>query len=155
MARADSLIPDDRAELDRLFERGDTPEIDALEGDTVGRVLAGRGLLGITPLRRGVNGPHLPWRGKRVRGTEGCNRFGYGPLEREGFGFKIRHAPSLADPEKTVLIFDYDVPDNPAPVRRIRDDLVEIEDGLYLGTSNLRVGDDYRFLTYFTLEHPE
>ena len=40
---------------------------------------------------------------------------------------------------------------NPPYVRRFHDELVEIEDGLYLATSHHRNGDDLRYLCHFAL----
>ncbi len=59
---------------------------------------------------------------------------------------------SLKDDDDDVLIFDYDTAENPPGIRRIRDDLKEVDDGLFLGTSNVRIGDGFRFLTYFALD---
>lgn len=152
MVDLDELVEMSKDELDRLFAEGDTPAIDGLEGVSEGRVLAGRGALRAEPVRRLVNNPFLPWKGKHVDGRHGSNRFEVGPLERKGFEFDMYVTESLVNPEDDVLIFDYDTPENPPGIRRIRDDLVEVDDGLFLGTSNVRVGDGYRFLIYFALE---
>jgi len=50
------------------------------------------------------------------------------------------------------LIFDYDQPQNPPGIRRIRDYLKEIDRGLFLGTSNIELAGGYRFILYFALE---
>lgn len=151
MVELDELVEMSRDELDHLFREGDTPEMDGLEGVSEGRVLAGRGALRAEPVRRIVNNPLLPWKGKHVEGRHGSNRFEVGPLERKGFEFDMYVTESLNDEDDDVLIFDYDTPENPPGIRRIRDDLKEVDDGLFLGTSNVRVGDGYRFLTYFAL----
>lgn len=141
-----------KPELDELFLRGDTPEEGALDGETRGHVLAGRGLLRVEPLRQAVNGSYLPWKGKGIESGRGWNRFGYGSVEHQGFEFETRIASSLLTEENDVLIFDYDQPQNPPGIRRIRDDLKEIDRGLFLGTSNIEVGGGYRFILYFALE---
>ena len=156
MLTADDLVDKSKDELDDLFLGGDTPDKDALDGETRGRVLAGRGPLRAEAVREIVNTPLLPWKGKSIDHGLGANRFGYGPLERQGFEFETRMEPSLVPEDSDdVLIFDYDQPENPPGVRRIRDDLKEIDDGLFLGTSNVEVGDGYRFLIYFALERTD
>jgi hypothetical protein len=52
-----------------------------------------------------------------------------------------------------VLVIDYaSLPDNPWPVSRIRDELVEIVPNTYLGKMLRRQGDDYYLLAYFALK---
>jgi len=153
MVTADDLVEKSKSELDELFLEAETPEEGALDGETEGRVLAGRGLLRVGPVRDAVNTPFLPWKGKHIERGLGSNRFGYGPLERHGFEFETEILPSLVpEDDDDVVVFDYDQPENPPGIRRIRDDLKEVEDGLFLGTSNIEVGDGYRFLIYFALE---
>lgn len=155
MLTGDDLVNMSKDELDELFFEGETPDENALEGETEGRVLAGRGPLQAGAVREAVNTPLLPWKGKHVERGTGANRFGYGPLEHHGFEFETRIEPSLLPEDDEVLIFDYDQPENPPGVRRIRDDLKEVDDGLFLGTSNVEVGDSYRFMTYFSLERTD
>jgi len=152
MLRIDDLVSMSKSELDDLFREGETPKPGALDGQTRGHVLAGRGLLRVEPLRQAVNGPYLPWKGKGIEEGQGWNRFGYGSLEHQGFEFETRIAPSLLPDDNDVLIFGYDQPENPPGIRRIRDDLKEIDRGLFLGTSNIEVGGGYRFMLYFALE---
>lgn len=156
MLTADDLVDKSRSELDELFLGGDTPEEGALDGETRGRVLAGRGPLRAETVREAVNTPLTPWKGKHIERGLGANRFGYGPLERQGFEFETRIAVSLSpEDEDDVLVFDYDQPENPQGVRRIRDDLKEIDDGLFLGTSNAKFGGGYSFVIYFALERTD
>jgi hypothetical protein len=155
MLTADDLVNRSKEELDELFLSGETPDEGALDGETRGRVLAGRGPLSAESVREAVNTPLLPWKGKSIERGVGANRFGYGPLERQGFEFETRIAPSLLPDDDDVLIFDYDQPENPPGVRRIRDDLKEVDDGLFLGTSNAKLGGGYSFVTYFALERKD
>lgn len=152
MLTLDDLVTKDKAELDQLFREGDTPDEDALEGETRGRVLAGRGPLRLGAVRQAVNGPLLPWKGKTFARTSGKNRFEFGPIERQEFEFDTKVQESLLSDDNDVLTLDYDQPANPPGIRQIRDDLKELEEGLYLGTANLDVGDDYEFILYFALE---
>lgn len=153
MLTADELVDLSKTELDGLFIDGETPDEGSLDGETRGRVLAGRGPLSAESVREAVNTPLLPWKGKHIERGFGANRFGYGPLERHGFEFETRVVPSVhPDDDSDVLVFDYDQPGNPTGIRRVRDDLKEVDDGLFLGTSNVEVGGEFRFLTYFALE---
>ncbi|MCX2819582.1 MAG: hypothetical protein ACI9QA_000873 [Methanobacteriota archaeon] len=155
MLTADELVNRSKSELDELFLGGETPDEDALDGETEGRVLAGRGPLRAEAVREAVNTSLLPWKGKRIDRGVGANRFGYGPLERQGFEFETRIASSLVPDDNDVLIFDYDQPENPPGVRRVRDDLKEVDDGLFLGTSNAKLGGGYSFVAYFALERTD
>lgn len=155
MLTADDLVNKTKEELDEIFLGGETPDEGALDGETEGRVLAGRGPLRAEAVREAVNTPLLPWKGKSIERGTGANLFGYGPIERQGFGFETRIATSLLPDDADVLVFDYDQPENPAAVRRVRDDLKEVDDGLFLGTSNAKFGGGYSFVTYFALERTD
>jgi hypothetical protein len=56
------------------------------------------------------------------------------------------------DPGIEVLRIDYDLPGNAPPFRRILDELVEVEPGVYLGQALLRRRGGHRRLAWFTLE---
>ncbi|MFP4633051.1 MAG: hypothetical protein ACOCT0_05110 [Halobacteriota archaeon] len=151
MLTLDDLVKKDKSELDQLFREGEAPEEDAVEGVTRGAVLAGVGPLRVGVVREAVNTPLLPWKGKVFDDRTGRNRIEVGPVKTQEFEFQTHVSPSIDDGEPT-LVLDYDLPENPPGIRSIHDELREIETGLYLGTSNLRVGDDHRFLLYFALE---
>jgi len=152
MVTVDDLVKKDKAQLDQLFREGETPDEGALEGETRGRVLAGRGPLRLGAVRQAVNGPWLPWKGKTFGAVSGKNRIEVGPVKRQEFEFDTKVQPSLLPDDNDVLTLDYDKPVNPPGIRQIRDDLKEIDDGVYLGTANLDIGDDYEFVLYFGLE---
>ncbi|MFB6283314.1 MAG: hypothetical protein ABEK59_05180 [Halobacteria archaeon] len=154
MVNSSELLEMDKAELDELFAEGETPTLEEIEGDTDGTVLAGRGGLRTEIGREIANLPTLPWQGKSIEGGEGTNRFGYGPLSQQGFEFDTRITESLRG-WGSVLVFDYDVPENPPGIRRIRDDLKKVDEGVFLGTSNIEVAGNHRFLLYFVLEQKE
>lgn len=111
------------------------------------------------------------WLGKRFRGGAGMNVVTPGarpllrtlaysqPLERasdgnlEGFPFAVRVDNGWADPDIEVVALDYGVDSNPSPLlRRLRDELVHVEDGLFLGKILYRVGESYRPVGFFSLE---
>jgi hypothetical protein len=56
------------------------------------------------------------------------------------------------DPGVEVLRIDYDLPENPPLLRRIVDELVAVQAGVYLGQAILRRGNGGRRLAWFTLE---
>src|SRR6478736_2783100 len=60
--------------------------------------------------------------------------------------------PGALDPGIEVLRIDYDLPGNVPPFRRILDELVEVEPGVYLGQALLRHRGGHRRLAWFTLE---
>ena len=53
-----------------------------------------------------------------------------------------------------MIFLDHDNPSNPERVRRFHDELVRIEDGLYLATSHYRTGDELGYLCHFALAKP-
>ena len=74
----------------------------------------------------------------------------------EAFPFKVWRGAGEVDREVETLKVDYSWDRSPDPlVRRLRDDLVELEDGLLLGKSLLRVREGYRELGYFSLKESD
>ena len=63
-----------------------------------------------------------------------------------------RSRPGRLDPGVEVLRIDYDLPENPPLLRRIVDELVAVQPGVYLGQAILRRGAGGRRLAWFTLE---
>lgn len=170
---------DDRAALSQLFGAGLEPrDLDGkLEGQIVGK------LFGIPEAK--LANPLMKidptWRGKSfdlAAGT-GLNRlspiamlampvvtFGYLGLrmidgESQGFGFNHSVDQGLIEPRVTVRALDYGVPRyrNPGvrtfPIRKTRDEIVELTPGVYLGRALLLKGaDEIRLIAYFALRHP-
>ncbi|EFG77852.1 hypothetical protein HMPREF0591_2247 [Mycobacterium parascrofulaceum ATCC BAA-614] len=167
-----------RDQLSGLFARGGAPEtIDgALEGLIVGKLFGipeahlANPLLKIEPT----------WRGKTfdlAAGT-GFNRLapiarlampiiapGYRGLRKvgreiDGFDFNHRLDTAAAAPFITVRALDYGVEAyrNPSvrtfPIKRTRDEIVELTPGLYLGRALLTMPDgEVRLIAYFALRH--
>ncbi|WUI35212.1 hypothetical protein OG804_02630 [Nocardia sp. NBC_00416] len=170
---------DDHNALSRLFGAGVEPRnLDGkLEGQIVGK------LFGIPEVK--LANPLMKidptWRGKSfdlAAGT-GLNRlspialiampvvtFGYLGLrmvdgEAEGFHFNHSVDRGLIEPRVTVRALDYGVPQykNPGvrtfPIRKTRDEIVELTPGVYLGRALLFKGaDEIRLIAYFALRHP-
>ncbi|HYX85091.1 MAG TPA: hypothetical protein VE777_08980 [Gaiellales bacterium] len=61
-------------------------------------------------------------------------------------------APGELDPGVGVLRISYDLPENAPLLRRVVDELVEVEPGVYLGQALLRRRGGHRRLAWFTLE---
>ncbi|OBK27091.1 hypothetical protein A5634_01505 [Mycobacterium asiaticum] len=163
-------------QLAALFGRGDAPEeIDgALEGLIVGKLFGipeahlANPLLKIEPTWRGKSFDH-------ARGT-GFNRLapiarlvmpviapGYRGLRRvgsevNGFHFDHRLDTAAVAPFITVRALDYSVEAyrNPSvrtfPIKRTRDEIVELTPGLYLGRALLTMPNgEVRLIAYFAL----
>jgi len=105
-----------------------------------------------TGVNRMVPGARLPmrilWPGHEPRPADEADAL-------EAFPFRTRVEPGALDPGTSVLVIDYDFDENPALlIRRIRDELVQIEDGLYLGKVLMRRGDAYHRIGFFSLRRP-
>lgn len=135
-------------DLRALHAGGSIPSLDELNGSIDGAVINGQ--LG-RPLVRDLR----LWRGKLFErhdhGTvTGLNRLGLGPLEVKRFRFTARVAQSLFS-DREVVFLDHDNAHNPGSVRRFHDELVAIDEGLYLATSHYRNGEGLRYLCHFAL----
>ncbi|GGU90625.1 hypothetical protein GCM10010182_01560 [Actinomadura cremea] len=170
---------DDRAAISALFARGLPPgRIDGkLEGLIVGRLFGvpeaalANPLIAINPT----------WMGKTFDAAsgKGFNRLvplaryamravapAYGGLRRvgdamEGFDFDYAPGTGLIEPRIPVMALDYGVPEyrNPSvrtfPIRRTRDEFVELLPGLYLGRALLAMrGGGIRTIAHFALREP-
>ena len=72
----------------------------------------------------------------------------------EAFPFRTRIAPGEVDPDVNVLKIDYDFEANPSfLIRRILDELVQVDAGFYLGKVLLRRHGAWATIGYFTLEN--
>jgi hypothetical protein len=66
--------------------------------------------------------------------------------------FATSAGPGALDPGVEVLRIDYDLPGNAPIFRRILDELVEVEPGVYLGQALLRRRGGHSRLAWFALE---
>ena len=161
-------------ELNDLFRRG-TPPGDDLDGATQGMLVTTTVSPAAERGTRAVAGAWMPWLGKRFNRADqtGHNRLQaaaripskllwprYEMWEAEGtrnaFRFLTRIEPGADDPDRDVLVLDYAaVDENPALViKKIRDELVEIVPGAYLGKVLWRRGGGYALIGYFALRLP-
>ncbi|MFW0795068.1 hypothetical protein AAFP30_14750 [Gordonia sp. CPCC 205515] len=169
----------DRAALSELFGAGLEPrDLDGkLEGQIVGKLFGIPEASLANPLMK----IDPTWRGKSfdlASGT-GLNRlspiaavvmpiitFGYFRLrprdgEMEGFNFDHAASDGLIEPRVRVRALDYAVPQyrNPGvrtfPIRKTRDEIVELTPGVYLGRALLLAARGKpRLIAYFALRHP-
>lgn len=129
-----------------LYARGAVPDdLTVLDGTPKGRMLAVRGaehgpLADL--LRRAAAARAFPWDGKSFFAGSpdegrGINRVRLrGPLGRtarfEWFPFATRVEPSVLDGQPCIYL-DYEQPENPWFIARIRDEIREVAPGLFLG----------------------
>lgn len=153
-----SLLRADRsaglAALNALFRTGTLPA-PPLEGRYCGEMIA----IDLA-LFQWLANLWMPWRGKvfEFSRQRGDNIFtkdsyllarGFNPLYRgfrsdssatyRAFSFRTYAGPGLFDRDRTVLKINYNLRENPPlTVRRVLDELVQLEDGVYLGKAHVR-----------------
>jgi hypothetical protein len=175
--RAVATLPVDRVgaltQLEECFARGGAPgPLDgAYEGRFLTTTIGGRG----DRLMSVVGTLWMPWKGKTFDSAagQGRNRFSRpaGPVlrlflpgyrgvaadrsaETTAFRFVTSVGPSKLRPAVRVMRIDYDLPDNPRwPVRRILDELVIVDEGVFLGQALVRRRGRWRRAAWFSL-HP-
>jgi len=163
------------AELNELFRLG-TPPAEDLDGATKGILVTTSVSPALDRGSRAMAGAWMPWLGKRFSRSE---HVGYNRLEasarwpsrllwpryemwagdgsHNAFRFKTRIEAGADDPDRQVLVLDYAaVEENPSLViKKIRDELVEIVPGTYLGKVLWRRrGDSHALIGYFALRLP-
>jgi hypothetical protein len=161
------------AELEGMFARGVVPEppLDGrYDGALLHLTLGPGGDLALGAVFR----LWMPWLGKRfdAAAASGENVFdmsAYRAGERltpagyrawwpedvssyRALRFRTSVGPGRLESGVEALRIDYDLPENPPLVRRIVDELVAVQAGVYLGQAILRRGDGGRRLAWFTLE---
>ena len=162
------------AELDELFRGGGPPDPQPngfLPGDLVTMSLTRPS----DAFVRFVSSHYMPWLGKSFDrdANEGINVLKpvarsqmkvlwrhYEPRPNadgnlEAFPFRTRIAPGALDPNVDVLKIDYDFEANPKfIIRHILDELVQIDDGLYLGKILYRTRNAWHSIGFFSLRDP-
>jgi hypothetical protein len=134
-----ALLDRPATELERMYREARVPQIGDVHGDLRGRMLAWP-ILGERPfiasaLRAFAGAKAFPWRGKSfmpetVDKGEGINRV-FSERVRL-FRFETFIARSRAG-DFDALQLDYDLPENPPIIRSIKDEIRELEPGLWLG----------------------
>lgn len=154
----DALSRMDARALAALYARGTTPpDVSGLEGHPRGRMLAVRALdhgLVARALRSISRAPIFPWGGKSFSGRgatgSGVNRVHLGG-RHQLFPFHTRIQPSVLDGQPC-LALDYDLPDNPALIRAIHDEVREVAPGLYLGPAMAKTASGPALVLWFALD---
>ena len=170
-ASSDSTGAD--ADLNELFRLGTAPT--DLHGATEGMLVMTTTNPKFDAVVRAITSLWMPWQGKRFdnQTAKGDNRLtkstglvgkllwplysmrdhGDGKL---AFDFETYSEAGKEDPDVKVLVIDYaDIEKNPKLIiRSIRDELVELVPGVYLGKILFNSGSDYSKLGYFALRTP-
>jgi hypothetical protein len=145
-------------ELGHLYAAGTVPaSVQALAGHPKGRMLAvallDHGIPGAV-IRTFAGASLFPWGGKSFTGTDaagaGVNRVHFGG-RHQLFPFLTRIQASAVDGAPCIAL-DYDLPDNPAFIRSIHDEVREIEPGLYLGPAMWKTAHGPKFVLWFALD---
>jgi hypothetical protein len=169
-----ATLPHDRSlalgELDACFRGGEAPG--PLEGPHAGRLLTTTVGSALDPIFVGMARAWLPWKGKTFMPAfgEGRNLFtpefripmrlfwpGYEDIRREPAGwfstfrFDTRVGGGVLAPDTQVLKIDYAHEESPWLVRSILDELVRIDEGLYLGQALMRWRGRTRRVAWFSL----
>jgi hypothetical protein len=173
--RAVADLPYDRktalADLEACFRDAETP--DRIDGPTRGRVLTTTFGYGLDAIAGGIGRLWMPWQGKSFdpEAKEGRNLFAasFRPVLRllwprydldhpEGdrrlsaFPFTTWEGPSAFTPGgSAVLKIDYEHPQSPWLIRDILDELVRIDEGLFLGQALLRIRGELHRAAWFEL----
>lgn len=157
LARLDSLLDRTCSELQELYEGARAPRIGDVAGDLRGRMLAWPSLEarpGIAGAIRSFAGSTaFPWRGKSFHpksevGGDGINRVFRDRFRL--FRFETFIAPSRAG-DFDALQLDYDLRGNPPVIRSIKDEIRELEPGLWLGQAWLKTKKREILWLYFAL----
>lgn len=165
------------AALDNLFRAGTAPD-SSLDGRYAGELVALELAPGLTPFFQWLATRWMPWLGKTFDSSSqrGDNIFTkdsywlarlFNPLYRgvindtpgtyRAFAFRTYPAPGLFDTDRAVLKIDYNLKENPSlTVRRVLDELVQLDDDLYLGKAHVRwwwhPAGTWQTVAFFTLE---
>jgi hypothetical protein len=161
------------AALQALFERG-TPPV-GLDGPKEGMLVAPLIHPVVDGVVRRLTALWMPWKGKRFHAAAhtGDNvlarsarwpskllwpryRTRKDPLGRIAFDFETRVERGGLDPDLDVLVIDYarEAANPRRIIRQVRDELVQIAPGTYLGKILYKSGDGYRCIGWFALREP-
>jgi hypothetical protein len=159
------------SELEACFAGGKAAE--GLVGFRRGRLLATTWGYGLDGALEGLARLWLPWRGKEFsrHAAEGVNLFTPGGRRAirvvfpryagladgeegaSGFRFATSIGPSATDPGLSVLRLDYrSIEENPTTARRVLDELVQIDHGLFLGQALYKRRGGLSRAAWFALE---
>lgn len=157
LARLDSLLDCSCDELRGMYEGARAPRIGDVEGDLRGRMLAWPSLEsrpGVARTIRAFAGSKsFPWRGKSFHPRSESRGDGINRVVSDRFRlfrFDTFIAASRAG-DFDALQLDYDLPGNPPVIRSIKDEIRELEPGLWLGQAWLETRKREILWLYFAL----
>jgi hypothetical protein len=157
--------------IDEMFREGSVPD-PLPHGPCPGELVATSTWGPVDAVFQKIAGAWMPWKGKKFDADSGTgvnimdksaripSRIvwpGYTPEAVEGdrmemFPFRNRIAAGALDEDVKVYKIDYDFDANPKLIiRRILDELVQIDDDFYLGKILLRMGSGWRPIGFFSL----
>ena len=160
------------AALDELFREGMAPD-PLPAGFKRGELLTMSVARPTDAAVRGISALYMPWLGKSFdpstqSGLNVLKPSAKGPLKMlwrnytpeleradriEAFPFRTRSEPGAIDPDVKVLKIDYDFDANPDfIIRRILDELVQIDEHLYLGKILFRTKKRWHPIGFFSLQ---
>jgi hypothetical protein len=162
------------AALNEIFRAGTPPP--EIEGQTQGILVSFVWRTPVNVVLKGITGLWMPWLGKRFNAADGRGdnvllgsarlpakllwplyKTGIAKGGRSAFDFETALETGKDDPDRTTLKIDYhDISSNPRLlIRSIRDELVEVVPGAYLGKMLWRHDSDrHTLLAYFALRQP-
>ena len=170
--RPDAVREQALAALDDLFRDGSPPDPHP-EGFLRGELITTSITRPVDATARALASVYLPWLGKTFNraASTGLNVLrpnarapmrvlwpSYEPEREmadriEAFPFRTRTEPGAIDPDVTVLKIDYDYEANPdLLIRRILDELVQLDEHLYLGKILFRTKRGWRPIGFFSLQ---
>jgi hypothetical protein len=154
----DELLLLDTTTLCRMYRDATVPEIAGLSGDLKGRMLAVTGLSDpvATWVRLFAGSGSFPWRGKSFSPLSSGHGEGKNRVIRDRwklFRFETFVGQSRAGTFDAVQL-DYDLPENPFFIRAIKDEIRQVEPGLYLGQAYLQLRGQPQLVLYFGLQSP-
>ena len=159
------------SDLNELFRSGTAPD-PLPDGPLSGEFLTGTVARPADAAARAIASMYMPWLGKAFdrEAQTGINLLkpnakkpmkvlwpSHEPVREmadrlEAFPFRTRIDAGAVDPDLQVLKIDYDFEDNPAfIIRRILDELVQLDDGLYLGKILFRTKRAWQPIGFFSL----
>lgn len=153
-AGLDSLATS-REELASIFSQLSTPKVASLKGAYIGTLYGVEGLRFLpTPLRAlahiGVNSAISPWKGKYIEGGKGGNMLLSSTGDKQ-LGFYSVKRGKAYDGSGAAIILDYDVPENPPMLWKVRGELREISEQYYLARMLYQTKGGWFTVLYFTL----
>ena len=161
------------AALNEIFRSGSPPN-PPLDGHYAGELLALDVAPGLNQFAGMITSRWMPWKGKFFDAghASGDNIFtrdslalahvnwplyrGYKDEDAEryrAFIFRTYLAPGRTDPDRQVLKLDYNLEANPSlSIRRVLDELVQLDTDLYLGKAHLKWWwGSWQLVAYFSL----